>query len=63
MAAAAAGVDDLPQPRAERLRVVLDLVETGHARPAAISSRSPRPPAGSPTTRARSPVSGWPGGT
>ncbi len=32
VAAAAAGVDDLPQPRAERLRVVLDLVETGHAR-------------------------------
>ena len=32
MAAAAVGVDDLPQPRAERLRVVLDLVETGHAR-------------------------------
>ena len=32
VAAAAAGVDSLPQPRAERLRVVLDLVETGHAR-------------------------------
>ena len=32
VAAAAAGADDLPQPRAERLRVVLDLVETGHAR-------------------------------
>lgn len=32
VAAAAAGVADLPAPRAERLRVVLDLVETGHAR-------------------------------
>lgn len=32
VAVAAAGVDDLPQPRAERLRVVLDLVEMGHAR-------------------------------
>ena len=32
VAAAAAGVDDLPQPRAERLRVVLDLVEMGYAR-------------------------------
>jgi LuxR family transcriptional regulator, maltose regulon positive regulatory protein len=29
---AAAGVADLPQPRAERLRVVLDLIEIGHAR-------------------------------
>ena len=32
VAAAVVGVDDLPHPRAERLRVVLDLVETGHAR-------------------------------
>ena len=32
VAAASAGLDDLPQPRAERLRVVLDLVQTGHAR-------------------------------
>ena len=30
--AAAVGVDSLPQPRAERLRVVLDLVETAYAR-------------------------------
>ena len=63
VAAAAAGADDLPQPRAERLRVVLDLVEIG-PRPHPRRSRraSPRPPAGSPTTRARSPVSGWPVG-
>ena len=32
VAAAVAGADDLAQPRAERLRVVLDLVEMGHAR-------------------------------
>jgi LuxR family transcriptional regulator, maltose regulon positive regulatory protein len=32
VAAAAAGLDDLPHSRAERLRVVLDLVEMGHAR-------------------------------
>jgi LuxR family maltose regulon positive regulatory protein len=32
VAAAAVGLGDLPPPRAERLRVVLDLVETGHAR-------------------------------
>ena len=32
VAAAVVGVDYLPPPRAERLRVVLDLVETGHAR-------------------------------
>ena len=32
VAAAVAGADDLPRPRAERLRVVLDLVEMGHAR-------------------------------
>ncbi len=32
VAAAAVGVDSLPQPRAERLRVVLDLVEMAHAR-------------------------------
>ena len=32
VAAAVVGVDDLPPSRAERLRVVLDLVETGHAR-------------------------------
>jgi len=31
-ASAAAGVNGLPPPRAERLRVVLDLVETGHTR-------------------------------
>ena len=48
VAAAAVGVDDLPQPRAERLRVVLDLVETGHARTrgdlvAARRGRSPGP--------------------
>ena len=32
VAAAVADLDDLPQPRAERLRVVLDLIEAGHAR-------------------------------
>ena len=32
VAAAVVGVADLPQPRGERLRVVLDLVEMGHAR-------------------------------
>ena len=41
VAAAAAGADDLPQPRAERLRVVLDLVETG-ARPHPRRSRRAR---------------------
>jgi LuxR family transcriptional regulator, maltose regulon positive regulatory protein len=30
--AAVVGVNDLPHPRSERLQVVLDLVETGHAR-------------------------------
>jgi LuxR family maltose regulon positive regulatory protein len=32
VAAAAVGLDDLPDPRAERLRVVLHLVEMGHVR-------------------------------
>jgi len=32
VAAALVGTDDLPPPRAQRLRVVLDLVEMGHAR-------------------------------
>jgi LuxR family transcriptional regulator, maltose regulon positive regulatory protein len=32
VAAAAVGVDSLPRPRTERLRVVLDLVETAYAR-------------------------------
>jgi LuxR family maltose regulon positive regulatory protein len=32
VAAAVVGLNDLPPPRAERLRVVLDLVETGYAR-------------------------------
>jgi LuxR family transcriptional regulator, maltose regulon positive regulatory protein len=32
VAAAAAGLDNLPRPRVERLRVVLDLVEMAHAR-------------------------------
>jgi len=32
LAAATLGLDDLPPPRAERLRVVLDLLQIGHAR-------------------------------
>ncbi|HWM05561.1 MAG TPA: LuxR C-terminal-related transcriptional regulator [Actinophytocola sp.] len=32
VAAALVGLDDLPRPRAERLRVVLDLLQIGHAR-------------------------------
>jgi ATP/maltotriose-dependent transcriptional regulator MalT len=63
VAAAAAGLDDLPPPRAERLRVVLDLVEMGLARTrgdlvalAAGARRVPDDP------RTLSGL-GWPGGT
>ena len=64
VAAAAAGVDSLPRPRAERLRVVLDLVETGYARArgdlvALARGRSP----GSRRPAHALRVSGWPVGT